>query len=57
MAVGGVVVAEDAKHAVDGYTRDVVGDEDYGLLKVFVGVVRVCFSEDYIDFAAGVADT
>lgn len=41
VAVGRVVVAEDAEHAVDGDAGDVVRDEDDGLLLVFGGVVRV----------------
>ena len=56
VAVGGVVVAEDGEHAVDGDARGGVGDEDDGLLLVFVGVVGGGLAEDDVDFAAGVAD-
>lgn len=56
VAVGGIVVAEDGEHAVYGDAGGVVGDEDDGLLLVFVGVIGVGFAEDDVDFAAGVAD-
>jgi hypothetical protein len=41
---------------VDGDARDVVRDEDDGLLLVFVRVVGVGFAEDDVDLAAGVAN-
>lgn len=41
---------------MDRHTGCVVGDEDDGLLLVFVGVVGVRLSEDDEDLAARVAD-
>lgn len=55
VAVGGVVVTEDAKHTVDGYPRRGSWDEDDGLLFVGVCVLRVGFTHDYVDLAARVA--
>ena len=55
VAVGGVVEAADGEHAFDGDAGRVGGDEDDGLLFVFVGVCWVGFGHDDVDFAAHVA--
>ena len=55
VTVGGIVVTEHGEHAVDGDAGGVVGDEDDGLLLVFVGVLCVGLAEDDVDLAAGVA--
>jgi len=56
VAVGGVVVAEDGEHAVDGDARGVVRHENHGLLPILVRVVGIGLSEDDVDLAAGVAN-
>lgn len=55
VAVWGVVVAEDAEHTVDCYSRGGSGDEDDGLLFVCVCVLRIGFTHHYVDLAARVA--
>jgi hypothetical protein len=56
VTVGCVVVAEDRQHAVDSDARNVVGDEDDGLLLVLVAVVGVRLTEDDEDLAARVTN-
>jgi hypothetical protein len=51
-----VVEAEDGQHAVDSDTRDVIGDEDDGLLLVLVGVLGVGLTKNDEDLAARVTD-
>lgn len=54
VAVGGVVVAVDGQHAVDGDAGGVGGDEEDGLLAVGVAVGGVSLAHDQVDGAAGV---
>jgi hypothetical protein len=56
VTVWGVVEAKNGQHAVDGDTRDVVGDEDDGLLLVLVGVLGVGLTKDDEDLAARVTN-
>ena len=56
VAVRRVVEAHHGQHAVDGHAGGVAGDEDDGLLLVFVRVVGVGLAEDDEDLAARVAN-
>jgi hypothetical protein len=56
VTMGCVVVAKDRQHAVDSHTRNIVGDEDDGLLLVLVAVVGIGLAEDDEDLAARVAN-
>lgn len=57
VTVRGVVEAHDGEHAMDCDSGSVGGDEDNGLLSVFVAVVGVGFGHYDVDFAAFVAGT
>jgi hypothetical protein len=57
VTVGRVVEAKDGQHAVDSHTRNVIGDENDGLLLVLVAVVGVGLAEDDEDLAARVTNT
>jgi hypothetical protein len=52
VTVRGVIIAKDAKHAVDGDSRGVCWDEDDTLLLVGAGVVGVCLAHCDVDLAA-----
>lgn len=54
VAVGGIVVAVDRQHAVDGDAGGVGGDEEDGLLAVGVAVGGVCLAHDQVDGTTGV---
>jgi len=56
VAVGRVIKTHHGQHAVDGYAGGVAGDEDDGLLLVFVLVVGVGLAEYDEDLAARVAN-
>ena len=57
MTVGGIVVAKNRQHAVDGDSRGIGGNEHDRLLPVFVWVIGVILAHDDINCAAWVAGT
>jgi len=57
VAMGRIVVPEDAQHAVNGDTGGVGWNEDNGLLKIGIFVVGVAFAHDNVDLAAWIAST
>lgn len=55
VAVGGVVVAVDLEHSIDGDSRKAGRDQDDGLLLVRVGVVGIGLAHDDVELASRVA--
>lgn len=57
VAVGGIVVAVDLEHSLDGDSRKAGRDQDDGLLLVRVGVVGIRLAHDDVELASRVART
>ena len=57
VAVGGIIVAVDREHAVDGDTRGVGGNNHDRLLPVSVLVVGIALAQNDVDLASWVAGT
>lgn len=55
VAMGGVVVAVDLEHSLDGDSRKAGRDQDDGLLLVRVGVVGIGLAHDDVELAPRVA--